>query len=214
MYGITNIFLEHLGDRVNNAWSPKDLEHLSIAALFIGGGLFGMLIDSTGIRYFLNTTIDESIDASASTSAPAQAQAHTHAPEHAHPRSDVEVQLQLQPPRTYHFSLNPVPALIVLLVGKIMSSHTQADPLDSMIHKQWGDLLLASTIARWATYFLIYLKPPTSVFPSRPPTELLAAFALISGGVIFMESVSFLLSFCLPHLSLSEVKEDAKMTTC
>ena len=38
LYGSTNIFLEHLGSW-GGAWSPGDLEHVSIAAMFLGGGL-------------------------------------------------------------------------------------------------------------------------------------------------------------------------------
>ena len=37
-YGITNIFLEHLGGS-NAEWSAQDLEHVAITVLFIGGGL-------------------------------------------------------------------------------------------------------------------------------------------------------------------------------
>ena len=169
-YGITNIFLEHLGS-TDNVWSPKDLEHVSIAALFIGGGLFGMIIESTRMRYFLNTTVDVAVESD----------------EHGYRREEAA---ELQPPETYEFSLNPIPALVVLLVGKMMSSHAQTDMTDAMIHKQWGNLLFASSLARMATYVLLYLKPPKSVLPSRPPTELLGAFCLMTGGLIFMESVS------------------------
>jgi hypothetical protein len=37
-YGITNIFLEHLGGW-GGKWNAQDLEHVSITVLFIGGGL-------------------------------------------------------------------------------------------------------------------------------------------------------------------------------
>lgn len=38
LYGITNIFLEHLGGW-GGEWTAQDLEHVSITVLFIGGGL-------------------------------------------------------------------------------------------------------------------------------------------------------------------------------
>jgi len=38
LYGLTNIFLEHLAGW-GQAWSAQDLEHVSIAILFFGGGL-------------------------------------------------------------------------------------------------------------------------------------------------------------------------------
>jgi hypothetical protein len=64
-----------------------------------------------------------------------------------------------------------------------------------MVHKQWGQLLTGAAFARALTYALLWLRPPRSVFPSRPPTEVLAAFGLMGGGVVFMGSVSLFLSF-------------------
>ncbi|KAJ0165461.1 putative membrane protein C3B8.06 [Colletotrichum tanaceti] len=170
-YGSTNIFLEHLGNW-GGEYSAQDLEHISITVLFIGGGLVGMLIESTRVRDLLNTSV---IDAAAV------------APERTY---DDEERNTLQPPWQYSFSINPIPALVILLLGFMMSSHTQHSMTSSMIHKQWGNLLTGASVARGFTYVIIYLKPPTSVLPSRPPTELLAAFGLISGGIIFMASAS------------------------
>ncbi|KAK0610446.1 hypothetical protein B0T17DRAFT_511946 [Bombardia bombarda] len=170
-YGSTNIFLEHLGGW-GGAWSAQDLEHVSITVLFIGGGLCGMLIESTRIRDLLNATVTEAANAS---------------PDHVH---QDEERNELQEPQTYRFSMNPIPALVILLLGIMMSSHTQESMVSSMIHKQWGNLLTGASFARAFTYVLIYLKPPTSIYPSRPPTELLTAFGLISGGIIFMASLT------------------------
>ncbi|KAF4453746.1 hypothetical protein F53441_3639 [Fusarium austroafricanum] len=165
-YGSTNIFLEHLGGW-GGAWTAQDMEHISITVLFIGGGLCGMLIESTRIRELLNTTVDDV--------------------EPKNPYSAEEA-IQSKSPDTYEFSLNPLPALVIMLLGLMMSSHTQHTMMSSMVHKQWGNLLLGASLARGLTYLLIFLKPPKSVLPSRPPTELLAAFGLISGGIIFMAS--------------------------
>ncbi|KAK3313919.1 hypothetical protein B0H66DRAFT_537168 [Apodospora peruviana] len=168
-YGSTNIFLEHLGNW-GGEYSVQDLEHISITVLFIGGGLCGMLIESTRIRDLLNTTVTEA----------------------AHPDSEKfyvdEERDELHQPETYPFSMNPIPALVILLLGIMMNSHTQESMISSMVHKQWGNLLTGASFARGFTYVLTYLKPPRSVYPSRPPTELLTAFALISGGIIFMAS--------------------------
>ncbi|KAI0418156.1 hypothetical protein F5X98DRAFT_121314 [Xylaria grammica] len=168
-YGSTNIFLEHLGS-ADATFSSQDLEHVSITVLFIGGGLLAMLIESTRIRDLLNTTTTE---------------ATLSHPSHAY--SDEE-RAALDPPRQYEFSINPIPALVILLLGIMMSSHTQQTMISSMVHKQWGNLLTGASFARGFTYVLLYLKPPRSVLPSRPPTELLTAFGLISGGTIFMAS--------------------------
>ncbi|KAM0550652.1 hypothetical protein ACHAPJ_008911 [Fusarium lateritium] len=165
-YGSTNIFMEHLGGW-GGAWTPQDMEHISITILFLGGGLSGMLIESTRIRDLLNTTVEDV--------------------EPKHPYTDEEAN-EHEAPDTYEFSLNPIPALVIMLLGLMMSSHTQHTMMSSMVHKQWGDLLLGASLARGLTYGLMFLKPPKSILPSRPPTELLAAFGLISGGIIFMAS--------------------------
>lgn len=41
-YGASNVFLEHLA-RWGAEWSAQDLEHVSIAILFLGGGLVSTL---------------------------------------------------------------------------------------------------------------------------------------------------------------------------
>jgi hypothetical protein len=57
------------------------------------------------------------------------------------------------------------------------------------VHALWGNLLFLFGVLRFLTYTFLFLRPPTaSVLPSRPPTEALAAFCLIAGGVIFMLS--------------------------
>lgn len=127
-----------------------------------------MLIESTRIRDLLNTTVTSAID------------------ENYDDHDEREV--ALAEPATYGFSTNPIPALVILLLGIMMSSHTQKSMVSSMVHKQWGTMLTGASFARGLSYVIVYLKPPTSVLPSRPPTELLAAFGLMTGGIIFMAS--------------------------
>ena len=95
-----------------------------------------------------------------------------------------------QPPKTQGLSLNPLPAIVILLLGLMMSSHHQDSMVSTMVHKQWGVLLVGFSLARAVTYILLYINPPSSLLPSRPPSELVASFCLISGGLIFMLSVS------------------------
>jgi Protein of unknown function (Ytp1) len=130
-------------------------------------GQCGMLIESTRIRDLLNAT--------------------KQAPSHLPYSSDGPE--ALEEPKTYRFPMNPIPALIVLLLGLMMSSHHQESMVATMIHSQWGTLLVGAAFARAATYIIFYLSPPTSVLPGRPPTELITAFALMAGGMIFMASV-------------------------
>lgn len=163
LYGSTNVFLEHLA-AWGNAWSAQDLEHISITIMFIGGGLCGMFIESNKIRNFLNTAAQQSSYSMSSY----------------HPEA--------QEPKSYRFSMNPIPALVVMLLGMMMSSHHQHSMISTMIHKQWGTLLVGAAFARAATYVVFYLAPPTSTLPGRPPTEIITAFCLMAGGLIFMAS--------------------------
>jgi len=165
-YGATNVFLEHLA-AWGQAWTAQDLEHLSLTLMFFGGGLCGMVIESRKVRDLLNTTKQSSM---------------SHLPYHPSEREAIEE------PKSYRFSMNPLPALVVLLLGMMMSSHHQESMVSTMIHAQWGTLLMGAAFARGATYILYYLSPPTSILPSRPPTELITAFCLMAGGMIFMAS--------------------------
>ena len=126
-----------------------------------------MLVESKRIRKLLNMSIEV---------LPARSDVHPEDP-----------QIRRQP-RTYAFSLNPIPALIILLLGIMMSSHHQDSMVSTMVHKQWGTLFVGFSFARLATYIITYISPPTSIYPSRPPSELISAFCLIAGGLIFMGS--------------------------
>lgn len=170
-YGSTNVFLEHLA-AWGNAWSAQDLEHVSITIMFFGGGLCGMLVESNKIRDLLNATITQP---SVSRQRTSYAQ-------------DGGEQDAVQAPKTYGFSMNPLPGLVILLLGMTMSSHQQGSMVSSMVHKQWGTLLTGAALARGVTYILFYISPPTSILPSRPPSELISAFCLMAGGLIFMAS--------------------------
>lgn len=160
-YGVLDVWLEHLGNQ-GGEWSHSDLQHLSIALLFLGGGLCGILTESKMIRRLLNSVRLQDPDA--------QKEEH-----------------QLS---SYELSSNVFPALVVFITGIMMSSHHQPTMLATTIHAQWGALLAMFGIFRILTYMLLYLSPPTSTFPSRPLTELLASFSLMSGGFVFVCSNS------------------------
>jgi hypothetical protein len=162
LYGCTNVFLEHLA-AWGDAWTAQDLEHVSISVMFFGGGLLGMCIESTKVRELLNSGVVTSQATSLQNE-------------------------NWQQPSQYRFSMNPLPALIIMLLGKMMSSHHQSSMVSTMIHTQWGSMFMAFALARGLTYITLYISPPTSFLPSRPPTEIVTAFCLISGGITFMVS--------------------------
>lgn len=192
LYGASNVFLEHL-NAWGKAWTHQDFEHVSITLLFFGGGLLGMMIESSTARKLMNTTVelqqkdreehevDEAADVAstsrfARTSGAAPSAAVT--PNH---------NLWLQP-ATNSISLNPFPGLVIMLLGIMMSSHHQTSMVSTMMHAQWGTLFVGFAMARAATYIILYIKPPTSHYPARPPSELITSFCLTAGGLMFMFS--------------------------
>jgi len=56
LYGASNVFLEHLGGW-GGAWTAQDLEHVSIAILFFGGGLVSL--SHTGSEFSIETSLTE-----------------------------------------------------------------------------------------------------------------------------------------------------------
>jgi hypothetical protein len=60
--------------------------------------------------------------------------------------------------------------------------------LQVQVHELWGKLLLGFAVFRCMSYFFVWLAPPRSALPSRPPTEALASFMLSCGGLVFMMS--------------------------
>ncbi|KAL2808903.1 hypothetical protein BJX63DRAFT_435707 [Aspergillus granulosus] len=168
-YGSTNIFLEHLAGW-GKAWTARDLQHVAITVLFIGGGLCGMLVEYIRVRGLGEQKIRQLMH---------------NVPGWSNGITDENTQH-----KSNGISINPLPALVIFLMGGSMASHEQASMVSTMVHKQWGNLLGAASVARLLTYLIMYLKPPISMSPSRPPSELLSSFCLISGGILFMASSS------------------------
>lgn len=88
------------------------------------------------------------------------------------------------------YSLNPFPALTVLMTGISMGNHHQDTAYSTNIHWMWGLLLSVAAICRFITYITLYRNTPSDAQPSRPPSELLGAFLLIAGSILFMASNS------------------------
>lgn len=173
LYGSTNVFLEHL-NAWGKPWHMEDFQHISITIMFFGGGLLGMLVESERFRTLFNTSVALQEEETLTFKTEME-------------KADEQ---RFAKPKSYRHSLNPMPALVIMLLGKLMGGHHQASAVSTMMHAQWGNLFLVFGLARAATYALLYISPPTSYFPSRPPTELVASFCLVSGGMIFMGSAT------------------------
>lgn len=161
IYGASNVFLEHLGNQ-DGKWSHKDLQHVSIAFMYLGGGICGLIMESKTMRRLVNRLISTS-------------------------RNDAQDD-ENSGLLNGSISINPIPAFIVFWTGVLMSQHEQALPLSTLIHMQWGYLFCIGAIFRMGTYILMFLKPPQSTVPSRPITEVIVSFCLLCGGLVFMQS--------------------------
>ncbi|KAJ5046954.1 hypothetical protein NUH16_011117 [Penicillium rubens] len=160
--GVISFFLEILS-KWGEMWSAADLQRASVSMLLFGGGLAGMLLESTYIRRWINNTILQTL---------------------AHGSLDET----WQPSNSQGTSLNPIPTLIILMFGLIMGSQYQDCKNPTLLHNRWDTMLVGFALAHGMTYLLLFIKPTTSYLPARPPTEIIAAFFLISGGVSFMLS--------------------------
>ena len=176
LYGISNTWLERLGAQRGDPYTVKQIQHISIAVMFWFVGLVGMGLESTRVRQLLSRPI---VGAHPAAAVP-------------NPGQDA-VLAQVQPP-SYISSFNPFPALVIGATGVAMAAHHQDYEYEVKVHVLWGIMLAAFAVLRCFTYFFLWLRPPTSVIPSRPPTEALASFTLCCGGLLFMlsnEEVSF-----------------------
>lgn len=157
-YGSTNVFLEHLSNP-GGEWAAKDLQHVSIAFMYIGCGLCGLLAE-----YKLSDW------------------RYSHVLKHTNISSDA---IHAGSPG---YSPNPFPAFTIFWTGILMSQHAQASQTSTTIHVQWGYLLSYGSFFRLITFVLLMLVPNKNLNPSRPFTELITSFCLLCGGLIFMES--------------------------
>lgn len=169
IYGITNTWMERFGVPAGSPFSTKEVQHISIAVMFWFAGLVGMGIESKRIRRWLSAPaalIAASVDHSVAQMG----------------------SMTVAPPVQYLASFNPFPALVIGVTGAAMSAHAQVYLFQVQIHALWGFLLAAFAVLRCLTYFFLWLGPPKSILPSRPPTEALASFCLACGGLMFQFS--------------------------
>lgn len=163
-YGCTNIFLENLASAASGSgYSAKDLQHASIAFIYIGCGACGLIIESKLSKWRYDHAI-EALNSSRSLNI-----------------------IKASP----GFSPNPFPLMTVYFTGAIMSKHMQSSQLLTAVHIQWGQLLTVACAFRLLLYilkFIIKSEPQSKSSSGAPFTELMALFCLLGGGLIFMES--------------------------
>ncbi|KAJ3517560.1 hypothetical protein NLJ89_g425 [Agrocybe chaxingu] len=164
-YGATNTWMERFGAKAGDPFTTKQIQHIGIAVMFCFAGLVGMGIESKRIRNWLASSTSASVS---------------------HP-SDLPQEAIEEPP-SYSGSFNPFPALVIGVTGAAMAAHAQTYLFQVQIHSLWGNLLVAFSVLRCFTYFFLWLGPPKSILPSRPPTEALGSFFLACGGLVFMFS--------------------------
>lgn len=160
-YGCTNIFLEHLANP-GGEWSAKDLQHASIAFIFIGCGLCGVITESKLASWRYEKAMQSNEESSTSRVVKASP----------------------------GFSPNPFPILTIFWTGILMSKHEQASHLSTEIHTQWGNMFMFGCAFRFISYILMLILP-AGKRPTKAPrliTELIVSFSLLCGGLIFMES--------------------------
>ncbi|KAF9008914.1 hypothetical protein BDQ17DRAFT_1349192, partial [Cyathus striatus] len=165
LYGITNTWMERFGAKSGDPFTTKQIQHIGIAVMFWFAGLVGMGIESKRVRKWLASSAFSSV-----------------------PRSSDIPQEAVTEPASYRGSFNPFPALVIGVTGAAMAAHFQTYLFQVQIHVLWGNLLLGFSLLRCLTYFFLWLGPPKSVLPSRPPTEALGSFFLACGGLVFMFS--------------------------
>ncbi|KAF9451619.1 cytoplasmic protein [Macrolepiota fuliginosa MF-IS2] len=165
LYGVTNTWMERFGANPGDPFTTKEIQHISIAIMFWFAGLIGMGIESKLVRKWLAASIFSSV---------------------ATP-SNVPQDTITEPP-SYGASFNPFPALVIGVTGAAMAAHFQTYLFQVQIHALWGNLLVGFAVLRCLTYLFLWLAPPRSILPSRPPTEALGSFFLACGGLVFMFS--------------------------
>ncbi|KAG9019045.1 hypothetical protein FRB90_007001 [Tulasnella sp. 427] len=158
VYGATNTWMERFGAEPGSPYTAKQIQHISIAVMYFFGGAIGIALELGWL-----TKTKKRWD---------------------HRREEGE-EGDVQPFRS---SYNPFAALCIGVTGVAMAAHHQTYLFQVQIHTLWGTLLSAYTVARCLTYFFLWINPPRSTDPSRPPTEALASFLLTAGGLAFISS--------------------------
>lgn len=188
IYGATNTWMERFSAQPGDPYTVKQVQHISIAVMYWFAGALGVLLETRWVRNLLSVPV--ALNHPSAREASSQ---RVRRGRNADAEQEPIVAAQEAPP-SYSGSFNPFPALCVGVTGIAMAAHHQDYLYEVKIHELWGQLLAGFAVLRCITYFFLWLRPPMSILPSRPPTEALASFSLAAGGLVFMissEEVSF-----------------------
>lgn len=142
-YGSTNVFLERLAS-FGAPWNAKDLQHASLAFIFIGCGMGGLICE-----YKLNDwRFEKGVD-----NLKKQAREARDAREAGEDTSTLDTKTALPGASTIlkcspGFSPNPFPTITIFWTGILMSKHQQASDLSTEIHTLWGTLFMVACAFR------------------------------------------------------------------
>ncbi|KAG8810304.1 hypothetical protein FRC19_004631 [Serendipita sp. 401] len=220
LYGFTQQFMERFGKHAGDPYSAKDIEHISIAVMFWGGGLVGMAVESPTLRGWLmgDGSIDMEVEEEEKRvhppTSPIKSNVHHYippSPQQSNSSTDFGTKALSSSSSSSNDTgkkvSNPLPAFVIGVTGIAMSAHHQTYAFQVQIHALWGYLLLGFAICRCLTCFFEWVKPvsPSSPSPAsstvviytpptHPPSELIGSVFLGAGGIAFIcsdEQITF-----------------------
>lgn len=132
IYGLTNVFLEHLS-AWGEGWVAQDFEHVAISLLFIGGGMV-----SSTISGFFGSSVDNK-------QCGMMVETRWFRTTAGIPSTDNVPAGEFKPILRPGYSINPAPAMIILILGIILGGHHQKTVESSMMHK-WVSYILSRLV--------------------------------------------------------------------
>lgn len=159
--------MERFGKHPGDPYTAKDIEHISIAVMFWGGGLVGLAVENPTVRRWLlgDGTSDEAVEEKLSV-----------------PSKGGDKVMESSSSKPQWKAPNPLPAVVIGITGIAMSAHHQTYLFQVQIHSLWGYLLLGFAVCRSLTCFFEWVRPtPKNPFlPGLPPTELIGSTSIPS----------------------------------
>jgi hypothetical protein len=166
--------MERFGANPGDPYTSKQIEHISIAVMFWGGGLVSMAVESPNVwKWMLEADVDEAAPVSAVSQMVSPHLEPSSSTKRARVGSVASQQTAYLPspsldpapmsafifPSVTKRASNPLPALVIGVTGLAMSAHHQTYLFQVQIHALWGYLLLGFAICRCLTCFFEWARP-------------------------------------------------------